>query len=53
MFKSDLTPYYSNHHPISDKLPLNAQDMCFLIRLTDQVIVIQLGLLLQVFQHQL
>ena len=51
MFKSDLTPYYSNHYPISDALPLKAQGTCFLIRLTDQVIVIQLGLL-QVFQHQ-
>ena len=52
MFKSDLTPYYSNHHPISDTLPLHAQGMCFLIRLTDRVIVVQLGLL-RVSQLQL
>ena len=52
MFKSDLTPYYSNHYLISDILPLYyAQGMCFSIRLTDQVIVVQLGLL-QVFQLQ-
>ena len=52
MFRSDLTPYYSNHHPISDTLPPNAQDTCFIIRLTDRVIVIQQGLL-QVSQLQL
>ena len=52
MFKSDLTPYYSNHHPISDTLPLYAQDACFSIRLTDRVIVVQLGLL-QVSQLKL
>ena len=52
MFKSGLTPYYSNHHPISDTLPLYAPDMCFLIRLTDRVIVVQLGLL-RVSQLQL
>ena len=52
MLKSDLTPYYSNHHALSDTLSLHAQGMCFLIRLTDRVIAVQLGLL-RVSQLQL
>ena len=45
MFKSDLIAYFSNHHHISDTLPLYAQYTCFSIRLTDRVIVIELSLL--------
>ena len=45
MFKSDLTPFYSNRYPTSDTLPPYAQDTCFSIRLTDRVIVVRLGLL--------
>ena len=52
MFKFDLTPYHFNHHPISNAPSPYAQDTCFSIRLTDRVIVVELGLL-QVSQLQL